>query len=128
MISYFSLASGFLTGKYRSENDLSKSARGGRVKDYLTERGYRILAALDRVAKEVNSTPASVSLAWLLARPSITAPIASATNLEQLADLVAATKLKLDPAQVELLDAASAYAANAGPATPPGKMGKKIRK
>jgi len=108
VISYFSLASGFLTGKYRSEADLSKSARGQGIKKYLNERGFRILDALDNVAKQVGSTPAAVSLAWLLARPSITAPIASATNLEQLGALVAATKLKLDRSAVDALNVASA--------------------
>jgi aryl-alcohol dehydrogenase-like predicted oxidoreductase len=108
VISYFSLASGFLTGKYRSEADLSKSARGQGIKKYLNERGFRILKALDEVAKQYSSTPARVSLAWLIARPSITAPIASATNLDQLNDLVEATKLQLDGAAIELLNQASA--------------------
>ena len=80
VIPYFSLASGFLTGKYRSEEDLSKSARGQGVKKYLNDRGFNILAALDEVAAQHNSTPARVAIAWLIARPSITAPIASATN------------------------------------------------
>ncbi len=84
VIPYYSLASGFLSGKYRSESDLKKSARGQVVKKYLNERGMRILRALDTVAKAQNSTPAKISLAWLMARPSITAPIASATNLDQL--------------------------------------------
>jgi aryl-alcohol dehydrogenase-like predicted oxidoreductase len=109
VISYFSLASGFLTGKYRSENDLSKSARAQFVKKYLNDRGFRILKALDQVAKQHNSTPASVSLAWLIARPSITAPIASATSLEQLNELIEATKLELDHSQIELLNQASAF-------------------
>jgi aryl-alcohol dehydrogenase-like predicted oxidoreductase len=108
VISYFSLASGFLTGKYRSEADFSKSARGGGMKKYLNPRGYRILAALDEVAAQHASTPASVALAWLMARPSITAPIASATNLKQLETLVAATRLTLDEASIELLNQASA--------------------
>jgi aryl-alcohol dehydrogenase-like predicted oxidoreductase len=111
VISYYSLASGFLTGKYRSEKDLSKSPRGQRVGKCLNERGLRILEALDRVAKERGSTPAAVSLAWLIARPSITAPIASATNLDQLHELVAAPKLELDPSQIELLNRASTYSA-----------------
>lgn len=109
VISYYSLASGFLTGKYRSEADLSKSPRGARVKNYLNERGYRVLAALDEVAKRHDSTPARVALAWLIARPSITAPIASATSLEQLNELVAATRLELPAESIELLDQASAY-------------------
>jgi aryl-alcohol dehydrogenase-like predicted oxidoreductase len=109
VISYFSLAKGFLTGKYRSEADLAKSVRGQGVKRYLDERGFRILHALDQVAEQYHSTPASVSLAWLIARPSITAPIASATSLEQLRDLIEAAKLELDQAAIELLDQASAY-------------------
>ncbi len=107
VISYFSLASGFLTGKYRSEDDLSKSPRGRRTKQYLNERGFRILRALDQVASQLDSTPARVALAWLIARPSITAPIASATNLEQLDDLIEATRLELDPASINLLNEAS---------------------
>lgn len=108
VISYFSLARGFLTGKYRSEEDLSKSVRGRGVKDYLNERGFRILAALDDVAARRRSTPARVALAWLIARPSVTAPIASATSREQLDDLVEATRLQLDRASIEELDQASA--------------------
>lgn len=108
VIPYYSLASGFLTGKYRSEADLSKSARGQGVKKYLNERGLRVLKALDQVAEQQGSTPARVAIAWLLARPGITAPIASATNLEQLADLIEATRLDLDRRSVELLDAAGA--------------------
>ena len=107
VIPYFSLASGFLTGKYRSEQDLSKSARGGRVQKYLNERGLRILKALDAVADKHDSTPAKVSLAWLLARPSITAPIASATNLDQLQELIDATQLELDEESIGLLNEAS---------------------
>ena len=108
VISYYSLASGFLTGKYRSEKDLSKSPRGQGVKKYLNDRGFRILDALDKVAKQLDSTPARVSLAWLLARPSITAPIASATSLEQLSELIKATQLQLDRSAIELLNQASA--------------------
>ena len=108
VITFYSLAAGFLTGKYRSEDDLSKSARGGTVKKYLNERGFRILDALDQVAAQYHSTPAHVALSWLIACPSITAPIASATNLEQLNDLVEATKLELDHAAIELLEQASA--------------------
>ena len=113
VIPYFSLASGFLTGKYRSESDLAKSPRGQGVKKYLDERGLRILGALDQVAREKHSTPGKVALAWLLARPSITAPIASATSVEQLNDLVDATKLMLDPASIEQLTQASAWTASA---------------
>jgi aryl-alcohol dehydrogenase-like predicted oxidoreductase len=106
--SYFSLAAGFLTGKYRSEADLAKSPRGQGVKKYLDERGFRILDALDQVAKQTASTPKAVALAWLLARPSVTAPIASATSLAQLDTLIAGSRLPLDPAAVALLDRASA--------------------
>ena len=111
VISYFSLASGFLTGKYRSEDDLSKSPRGRRTKQYLNERGFRILKALDKTSSELDSTPARVALAWLIARPSITAPITSATNLEQLDDLIEATRLELDHSSIELLNEASAVGA-----------------
>jgi len=108
VIPYFSLASGFLTGKYRSEADLKKSARGESVKKYLNERGSRILKALDEVARVNHSTPAAVALAWLMARPSITAPIASATSINQLNVLIAATQLNLDSPSIELLNQASA--------------------
>lgn len=111
VISYYSLASGFLTGKYRSRNDLQGKARGTRVEKYLDERGMRILAALDEVSKEYNSKPARVALAWLMARPSITAPIASATNLDQLADLIESTKLNLSPTAIDRLNEASAEGA-----------------
>ena len=107
VICYYALASGFLTGKYRSEADFGKSARGQRMGKYLNERGYRILTALDEVAAQHRATPARVALAWLMARPSVTAPIASATSLDQLKDLVAATHLRLDPASVEHLTMAS---------------------
>jgi aryl-alcohol dehydrogenase-like predicted oxidoreductase len=109
VINYYALASGFLTGKYRSESDLQKSQRGAGVKKYLNERGFRILKALDQVAAEYNSTPARVALAWLIARPGITAPIASATSLEQFNDLVEATKLELDDTAIEQLNSASAW-------------------
>jgi aryl-alcohol dehydrogenase-like predicted oxidoreductase len=109
VISYFSLASGFLTGKYRSEADLSKSARGGGNKKYLNERGFRILAALDEISAAYQAEPASVALAWLIARPSVTAPIASATSPKQLISLVKATALKLSPESIALLDQASAW-------------------
>jgi aryl-alcohol dehydrogenase-like predicted oxidoreductase len=108
VIPYYALASGFLTGKYRSEADLGKSPRGGGVKSRFNERGFRILKALDDVSARLNARPAQVALAWLIARPSITAPIASATTTEQLEDLVAATRLKLDPDAVKTLDRASA--------------------
>jgi len=107
VIPYFSLASGFLTGKYRSEDDLSKSARGARVKNYLNDRGFRILAALDQLSEQYDSTPAVVALAWLMARPSVTAAIASATSLQQLNQLITATTLELKPESIELLDRSS---------------------
>jgi aryl-alcohol dehydrogenase-like predicted oxidoreductase len=113
VISYFSLASGFLAGKYRSEADLANSARGAFVKKYLNERGFKILAALDRVAKIHGSTPTQVALAWLLAQPSVTAPIASVTNLDQLHELLSAADLKLDAESLEQLNQASAYATGA---------------
>ncbi|HMC29729.1 MAG TPA: aldo/keto reductase [Candidatus Angelobacter sp.] len=109
VIPYYSLASGFLTGKYRSQDDLSKSPRGQAVKKYLNDRGFRILQALDQAAEKHQATPAQVSLAWLMARSSITAPIASATSVEQLHDLARATELELDNASIELLNKASAY-------------------
>jgi aryl-alcohol dehydrogenase-like predicted oxidoreductase len=108
VIPYYSLASGFLTGKYRGESDLAKSARGAGIKKYLNARGLRILEALDQAARKYNSTPAKVSLAWLLTRPTITAPIASATNVTQLRELLDATNLELDRESTELLDRASA--------------------
>jgi len=108
VINYFPLAAGFLTGKYRSEADTANSSRARMVKQYLNERGFKILAALDQVAKEYNATPARVSLAWLLARPSITAPIVSATSLDQLNDLIPSVELKLDRASIELLNQTSA--------------------
>ena len=107
VISYYSLASGFLTGKYRSKNDMQGRARGTRVEKYLDERGKRILEALDEVSKEYDSKPARVALAWLIARRSITAPIASATTLDQLTDLLEATKLNLGPAAIDRLNEAS---------------------
>ena len=108
VITYFSLASGFLTGKYRSEQDLGQSPRGeGHRRNISNERGKRILAALDEVAAQHRATPAQVALAWLIARPGITAPIASATSLAQLEDLIAAARLRLDGPSMAQLDAAS---------------------
>jgi aryl-alcohol dehydrogenase-like predicted oxidoreductase len=109
VITYFSLASGFLTGKYRSEKDLDKSKRGGGIKKYLNGRGYKVLAALDKVAEEYNTTQASVALAWVMARPGITAPIASATSVQQLDELARATELNLSGEAIELLTSASTY-------------------
>ncbi len=108
VIPYYSLASGFLTGKYRSEADVGKSPRGARAKSYLNERGLRILKALDAISARTKAKPASVALAWLMARPSITAPIASATSVDQLQDLIAATRLTLDRDAIAELDRASA--------------------
>jgi aryl-alcohol dehydrogenase-like predicted oxidoreductase len=108
VIAYYGLAAGFLTGKYRSSSDFQKSPRGARMPGYLNERGLRVLKALDGVAARTGSSPAQVALAWLMARPAVTAAIASATNLEQLAELVAATRLTLDQAAIRELDAASA--------------------
>ena len=108
VISYFALAAGFLTGKYRSEADFAKSARGGGMSKYLNPRGLRILAALDRLAADKHATPAAVALAWLIDRPGLTAPIASATSVEQLGELIAATRLRLDADAVRALDQASA--------------------
>jgi aryl-alcohol dehydrogenase-like predicted oxidoreductase len=107
VIPYYSLAAGFLTGKYRSEADLAGRARGAKVKNYLNERGFRILAALDQVAARLKTTPGKVAIAWLLQRPGITAPIASATSVEQLRDLLDATSIQLDPDAVKALDEAS---------------------
>lgn len=108
VITYYSLASGFLSGKYRTKRDLSKSIRGQGAGIYLNDRGFRILEALDEVACQYHSTPASVSLAWLITRPGVTAPISSATSLEQLRALIEGTKLALDRGALELLDNASA--------------------
>lgn len=106
-INYYSLASGFLTGKYRSEADLAKSQRGQGVKKYLNEQGLGILKALDEVAEEYKVTPASVALAWLMARPSVAAPIASATSLNQLQSFIQAAELSLRTEAIEKLDQAS---------------------
>jgi aryl-alcohol dehydrogenase-like predicted oxidoreductase len=107
VITYFSLAKGFLSGKYRSEADLGQSPRGGGVKAYLNERGARILGALDAVAEGMGAKPAEVALAWLIARPGVTAPIASATSLPQVDSLIKAAELKLSAADFGALDAAS---------------------
>jgi len=109
VIPYYALAAGFLTGKYRTEADLTKSPRGSSAKRYLNDRGLKILAALDDVAASIGSTPGKVAVAWLMSRPAITAPIASATNLEQLHDLIDATKLTLDEAAIETLGDASSW-------------------
>lgn len=104
VITYYSLASGFLSGKYRSETDLSQSQRGGKVKSYLNERGMRILNSLDQVSRKHNVAPAAVALAWLLHKPGITAPIASATKESHLMAFVDAAKLRLDVEDMRVLD------------------------
>ena len=108
VITYFSLAAGFLTGKYRSEADFGKSARGPGMKKYMTPRGMRILDALDTVAARRGATPAQVALAWLVQRPGVTAPIASATSVAQLDELIAGVQLGLEADDTAALDAASA--------------------
>lgn len=108
VITYFSLAKGFLSGKYRNEADLGKSPRGGRVKEYLNPRGFGILDALDEVSRRTGSAPAEIALAWIAAKPGITAPIASATSPDQLASLARAAELTLSPEDIEALDKASA--------------------
>jgi aryl-alcohol dehydrogenase-like predicted oxidoreductase len=108
VITYYSLAGGFLTGKYRSPADAAKNpSRGGKVKGYFDARGQRILKTLDQVAAGHGATPAQVSLAWLIARPSVTAPIASATSLKQLAEIMQAPRLKLSREDIAALDQAS---------------------
>jgi aryl-alcohol dehydrogenase-like predicted oxidoreductase len=113
VINFYALASGFLSGKYRSEADLAKSPRGQGVKQYLTPQGLRVLQALDAVAQEVGATPAQVALAWQIARPGITAPIASATSLAQLDELVRAAQLTLPADAIQRIDTASAASAPA---------------
>ena len=107
VIPYYGLASGFLTGKYRSEADAGKSPRGGGMSKYLNERGFAILDALDAVASERRATPAEVALAWLMAQPGVTAPIASATSVQQVASLARAAELTLTPEDLKQLDQAS---------------------
>jgi aryl-alcohol dehydrogenase-like predicted oxidoreductase len=109
VITYYSLESGFLTGKYRTKADLDKSPRGGKMDKYFDERGLRILAALDEIADATNSNPATVALAWLLHRPSVTAPIVSATTIDQLKDIISAPKLDLDANMVRHLTSESAW-------------------
>lgn len=107
VIPYYSLATGFLTGKYRTEDDLAKGSRGDKVRQYMTPKGMRILQALDIVATRYESTPARVALAWLMSRPTVVAPIASATDLQQLHDLIEATELQLDLDSLNELSRAS---------------------
>lgn len=108
VITYFSLARGFLSGKYRSEADLGKSPRGGGVKDYLNPRGYGILAALDAVSAKHKAKQAEVALAWIMQRQGVTAPIASATSLEQLDSLIKSASLQIGKNDIAELDKASA--------------------
>jgi aryl-alcohol dehydrogenase-like predicted oxidoreductase len=107
VIGYYSLASGFLTGKYRSRADLQGRARGSRVEKYLNDYGFGVLHALDAVAKRYDAKPGQIAIAWLIARPSVTAPIASATNLMQLAELTKAAEIKLDADAIRQIDEAS---------------------
>jgi aryl-alcohol dehydrogenase-like predicted oxidoreductase len=107
VITYFSLAAGFLTGKYRSEADFAKSARGAGMQKFLNPRGFAILAALEGVAQAVHATMAQVALAWLMQRRGVTAPIASATTVDQLGELMAALRVELDPVSLAALDKAS---------------------
>lgn len=109
VITYYSLASGFLTGKYRSESDLPQSNRGAGVKKFLNPRGYKILAALDKLAAGYNTTQAAVALTWVMARPGITAPIASATSIKQLNEITQAVNLTLSGTAIDVLNSASAY-------------------
>jgi aryl-alcohol dehydrogenase-like predicted oxidoreductase len=107
VINFYGLASGFLSGKYRRKADTEGKARGSRVEKYLDERGLRILDALDEIAAAHETKPAAIALAWLMARPAITAPIASATSVEQLQDLIAATRIELSGPEIHRLDQAS---------------------
>lgn len=109
VLPYYSLASGFLTGKYRSADDLGKSPRGGGANQYLNEKGFGILSALDKVSARHNTQPATIALAWLLNQPHVVAPIVSATSKEQLAVLTDAPSIVLDSSDLEILDKASAY-------------------
>jgi aryl-alcohol dehydrogenase-like predicted oxidoreductase len=108
-ITYYSLAKGFLSGKYRSEADLAKSARGEGVRVYFNARGFRILDVLEAVSAGLKARPAEVALAWVMARPGVTAPIASATTVEQVDSLIRATQLTLTPTDMAALNEASAY-------------------
>ncbi|HVW95002.1 MAG TPA: aldo/keto reductase [Mucilaginibacter sp.] len=109
VLSYYSLASGFLTGKYRSENDLSKSSRGVGVKQFLDQRGFKILAALDKVASNYGVKPAAIALAWIISRTGITAPIASATSVPQLNELISSVNIRLTGEDIDQLNEASVY-------------------
>lgn len=108
VVSYYSLASGFLTGKYETKEDLSKSKRGENIQKYMTDRGAKINQALQDVSKQYHATPAQIALAWLVARPSVTAPIASVSKTDQL-DILKSIEIILDPASIKKLDEASKY-------------------
>jgi aryl-alcohol dehydrogenase-like predicted oxidoreductase len=108
VINYYPLASGFLSGKYRSEFDVVNAPRARMLKKYANDRGFKILHAVQEVAKKFNAKPAQVSLAWLMARPGLTAPIVSATKLEQLSELIASVDLNLDRSSIDFLNEASA--------------------
>ncbi len=109
VISYYSLASGFLSGKYRSKEDLGKSKRGAGIEKYLTEKGIKILNLLDKIAEKYHTVPASIALAWLISRPKISAPIASATSLQQIKSLVEASTIHLKTEDLKALDKVSAW-------------------
>jgi len=108
VIPFYALAAGFLTGKYRTDADVAGSARGFRAKTYMTDRGFRIVAALESVAERLHATPGQVAVAWVMTRPAIAAPIASGRTVEQVRDLLAATKLRLDAESLHTLETASA--------------------
>lgn len=107
VIPYYGLASGFLTGKYRSEADLSKSPRGGGVKKYMNPKGMAILKALDEAAEKYNATPGAIALAWLMHQPTVAAPIASVTTMQQFNEIAKAVEIELDDDTLEALDGAS---------------------
>ena len=109
VLNYYSLASGFLTGKYRTKDDLGKSARGGDMDKHFNDRGFKVLAVLDEVSKTLNTTPATVALAWLIHRPSVTAPIVSATSIKQLDAIIKAPDLAMTAHEIELLTQESAW-------------------
>jgi len=109
VLSYSSLASGFLTGKYRGKDDLDKSQRGGGIEKYLNEKGFKVLEALDNISAKHGTTQAAVSLAWLLDRPTITAPIVSATSLKQMESIIKAPQLSLDKEDMDVLNEVSDF-------------------
>lgn len=109
VLNYSSLASGFLTGKYRSKDDLDKSQRGGGIEKYLNEKGFNVLKALDKISEKHGTTQAAISLAWLLVSPTITAPIVSATSIRQMESIKKAPQLKLDEEDIEVLNNVSSY-------------------